>query len=197
LLARELHDVAHGKKIRLVSKVPDDRELVLDELADAVGHTFRISPFRAEPGEPHQLVIGRRALASGFQRVLIVVADLVEREVEPLEHGEAFADGARILGEEPRYLRRALHVPLGIRLQELAGGFQRPVLTHAGEHVLQSSPLRRVIEHVAERQHGDAVAGGKCSEFHKPPAVIAAVEAVGPEANMAGKSFVEGSKCSF
>ena len=80
-LAREPHDVVDGEEIGLVFEILDDRELVLDEFLDAVRDAAGIAPVRAEPGETHQLVIGRCALAGRFQRVFVIMADFVEREV--------------------------------------------------------------------------------------------------------------------
>ena len=70
------------------------------------------------------------------------------------------------------------------------------MLADAGTHVLQR---RRsgVIEHVAERQHRDAVAGGKRRKLRKPPAVIAMIEAGRAKPYMAGKDLGEGSQRSF
>ena len=73
--------------------------------------------------------------------------------------------------------------------RSLAGGLQRFVLADAGEHVLQPSPLRRVIEHVAEREHRDIAAGGEGGDCREATPVVAMIEAGRAEADMAGKSF--------
>ena len=70
-------------------------------------------------------------------------------------------------------------------------------LADAGEHVLQLSPLRRVIEHVAERQHGNFVARREGGDLGKPASVVAVIEAGGAEPHMAGEGFGEsGERCS-
>ena len=100
----------------------------------------------------------------------------------------------RVLGEEARHLRGALHVPLGIRLKQPSGGLERPLLAHAGEHVLQPPPLRRVIEHVAERQQRNHVARGEGGERREPPAVVAVIKTGRAEPHMAGEGLGEGGE---
>ena len=192
LRAGELHDVADGEEIGLVSELLDDLQLVLDRCDDLRRHAFRIAPGGAFPGEPHQLVEGRRALAGGFER--IVVLQLVEREGEALKHAKRLGDRLRIFGEEARHLRGALHVPLGIRFEQPAGGVERPLLAHAGEHVLQPAALGRVIEHVAEREERNLMARGKRGERREPSAVVAVIEARRAEPDMAGEGFGEGGE---
>ena len=162
---------------------------MLDELPDALRHAARIAFRRAFPGEADKLVIGRGALARGFQR--IIVSELVEREVEPLEEAHRLGDRFREIAEEPRHLGGTFHVPLGVGLEQPPGILQRSVLADAGEHVLQPAALGRVVEHVAQRQDGDAEAIGERGSLRQAAAVVAMIAAAGAEPHMARKRFGE------
>ena len=189
LLAGEMHDVADGEEIGLVFEVPDDRQLMLDELPDALRHAAGIAFRRALPGEADKLVIGRGALARGFQR--IIVSKLIEREAEPLEEAHRLGDRFGKVAKEPRHLGGAFHVPLGVGLEQPSGILQRSVLADAGQHVLQPAALGRVIEHVAQRQDGEAEAVGERGNLRQAAAVVATIAAACAKPHMAGKRLGE------
>ena len=102
-----------------------------------------------------------------------------------------------VAAEQARHLQRPLEVALGVGFQLEAGFLDGRLLAHAGEHVLQFSPLWRVIENVAERQHRDIVAGGESGDCNEAAAVVAMVKAGHAEPNVTGKGFGEGCECFF
>ena len=65
------------------------------------------------------------------------------------------------------------------------------MLPNAGKHVLQAPPLGRVVEHVAERDERDFVAGGERGKCRKAAAVIALIETASAKPDMAGEGFGE------
>ncbi len=89
LLAGEAHDVVDGEEIGGVVAALDERQLVGDRLPDLLRHAVGIAEAGAFLGEADQRLLRARRIAGRL--VGILVAELVEREVEALQH----RDGSR------------------------------------------------------------------------------------------------------
>ena len=152
LSAREAHHVVHGEEERLVAELGDERELVLDELANFLRRAGGKPPAQAVFGEPAQPARGR--LARRHQLLGILVAQFVEREIA------APGDRERLGEELGRIQLREAHAQpqaaLGVRMEvapALRHGAPEP---HRGEHVLQPPARAQVHVHVARRRQGQA-----------------------------------------
>jgi hypothetical protein len=69
--SREAHHVVHRKKKRLVAKLADERELVLDELADLRRHARREAPAQPFLGQLSEPRGGRMAFGDELGRILV------------------------------------------------------------------------------------------------------------------------------
>ena len=130
----------------------------------------------ALPGELGETLLRRHALRNRLLGIL--VAQLVEAEPAALDDFEAALDRALMATEKPRHLLRRFQMALGIGGEAIAGFLDRAAFADAGQHVLQRTPLRYVVEHIVgcdERQPGRLAKSGEADEA---PHIVAAIEVV-------------------
>ena len=195
LLAGVADDVVDGEEVRGVVAALDQFELMRDQPLDLVGHAAGIAEARAGFGELDQRCLRARGIAGRF--VGILIAELVERERQALEHRSALGNRLRMVAEQARHLGGILQVPLGIGFQPLAGGHQRHMLADAGEHVLQRPPFGPVIEHVIGGKERHADTAGKPRQEREPAVVAGAMQAVRHQADAAGKCLLQRNERRF
>ena len=97
------------------------------------------------------------------------------------------AERVGIAAEEPRHLGGRFQMALGIGDEAKAGLVDGAMLADAGQHILQRPPLGDVVEHVVdgdERQPGSL---GQRRQAGEAPRIVAAIEMLGGEIDMAGK----------
>ena len=77
--------------------------------------------------------------------------------------------------EQARHLVGRFDMPLGIRFQAQPRFVDRAFLADAGQHVLQGTAMRRVIEHATGSDEGNADARGEIGERCDAGAIVAAI----------------------
>ena len=186
LRPRESDDVLDGEEIGLVAKLGDQRQLVLDQLADVGGH-MRTAEHRVaaqwrvvwgissrEPllGQFAQMRRGR--LARGDDFLGILVAEFVQRKRAALRDRERLREQRRWI--DRRQARARPQMPLTIgkeRVTALGEG-----LFHAdrGNRVLQRAPGARVHMDIASRDLRQPACLRERSTADEPRAVEGAGE---------------------
>ena len=165
--SREPDDVVDGQEIRLVAQLGDERELVLDQLADVGGKT-RVgtgpdpgrTPIGVSPRQPFldQLAQMRcRRLARGHDFLRVFVAQLVQRKRAALGDRDRFREQRRRI--DRREPRPRAQVPLAVRVERVAALGERLFQADRGERVLQRAP--------GADMHVD-VAGGNLRQAARP-----------------------------
>ena len=149
-IAGKPDDIVNREEIRLVLELPDELKLMLHESRHFLRYAFRPAPPRAFLSQNAQMV--RRSPSLGHKLAGILVAKLVERELDALKYRERFAQevprinpGKLVKGPE-----HALRVRMKCKAQSL-DGFPVP---NRRQGVLQHSPLTAVHMHVAARHQG-------------------------------------------
>ncbi len=185
LRARERDDVVDGEEIGLVLQFGDQRELVLDQLADLrVQRDAAIPSRQAFLGELAQMRCGRLAFRHDLLRVF--VAQLVQRERAALRDRDRFREQRRRV--DRRKTRARAQVPLAVRVQREAAFGERLLHADRGERVLQRAPRADVHVDVAR---GDPRQSGHARErlgAREPDTVAGAGEELDGEPRAAGKS---------
>ena len=154
LLPAVADDLPHRQEVAAVVELVDERQFLVDLLADGRGHAGAeafAGPAERELAEPR----GRR-LAVGQPLGGIAVADLGQAERAARGHLAGPLDEHRLVGEQARHHLRRLQVVLGVRTGQPARRGQRDAVPDAGEDVLQVAARRRVIEHLGGRDQRQA-----------------------------------------
>ena len=175
LAPRVTDDVMDGEKIRRVIELGDERQFMIERLADIVRNALGIARGRA--------LLGRREARAHFLGIFIT--QLIQREGQCRIERRCFFDRSRRIAEEARHLGGRLEIALGIDGKAASRGVDRQVLANAGEHVLQFPPVGMVIEHVVDGDERHAGLAGDRGAPGEPRAVIAAIEHVGGEPHAA------------
>ena len=178
-------DVEDGEEVALVSEPLDEGELLLELRLDAIGKAARIAHGRPAPGHLLEPIGGLPARRHGL--VGIVVAKLVEREIDARQKVLRLGDGVRRVAEQARHLGRPLQVALGIDLEPAAGGVDRHLLADAGEDVLQVAGAGLVVERVVDGEERHGGGAGDAPEARQPAPVVAAAMHGGGEPDRAGR----------
>src|SRR5437763_16765024 len=89
---------------------------------------------------------------------------------------QGLLDCLRHVVEETHHLGRRFKIPLSIGCKAPACPVDGQVLADAGEHVLQSSPLGMVIEHVIDGDERHPGLRRNLRALHQTRAVIATIE---------------------
>ena len=188
--AGEGDDVAHGEEIARVLEPLDQRQLVLDQVADALGDGGRKALGGALPGQFGEALLRGQAghLAFWGDRLLgVFVAQFVE--AEPAAPDDLDAAGERVLvaAEEARHLRGRLQVALGMGGEAKPGLIDRAMRADAGQHILQRPPLGDVIEHIVDGDERKPGRVGDRGETGEAACIVAAIEMVRGEIGAAGE----------
>ena len=170
---RVMHDVVDGEKIGRVIERGNEREFLLERVADLLGNAVWKTPSRAFPGQFFQM--GLRCLALRNRLVRIFVSQLVEGEAARFRDLDGARQRVLIALEEARHLGRRFQMPLGIGFEAKPCVGKRAFLADAGEHVLKRAAHWAVIQHRAGGDERDARALGHPRETFDPRAVIAAI----------------------
>jgi hypothetical protein len=174
LRAGERDDVLDGEEIRLVFQFRDQRELVLDQLAD-LGRAARRRPI-----PPRQSLLGELAqirpgsVPRGHDFLRIFVAQFVERKRAALGDRNGLREQCgRIDRREP--CARA-QMALAIGVQRVAAFGERPLHPDRGEGVLQRAPGAYVHVDVAGGHLRQAGRVRERSAMREPRAIAGAGE---------------------
>ena len=173
VLAAVLNNLAHRQEIAAVVEFLDQRQFPVDLLADGLWNAAR-KP-RARTVERELAEPAGRGKAVGQPLSRIAIADLGQRERAALRHLAGSRDERRLVGEQPRHLRRRLQIVLGVRLEPAAGGRQRNAVADTGDHILHVAARRLVVQHFGgghQRQAGAGRAGAQprfLALFLRPP----------------------------
>ena len=145
LRPRERDDVVDGEEVGLVAELSDQRELVLDQLADVAGNAVAIAPRKSFLGQLAQ--VRRRRFVRRHDFLGILVAQLVERKcAAPRDRGRLGEQCGRIDRREPR--ARA-QMALAVGEERVAAFGERLLQPDRGERVLQRAPRADVHVDVA------------------------------------------------
>ena len=155
LLAREIDDVLDGQEIARKLHLPDQREFLVQRIAQALGNAFGIAPGGPLPGLAFEIAL--RIDAAGIKLLGIFVFQRVETEIAGVGHFARGGDGVRPAGEHADHGGRRFQVPLGIAEQQVPGLRHRGLVTDGGHHVLQGPLVGRGVMHVVGGEDAQAV----------------------------------------
>ncbi len=130
-------------------------------------------PRRTLPGERFQMRLWRRP--GRHRLVRIFIDEFIERKPASLHDGNRARHRLLVSTKETSHFLGPLEVSLGVCLQPVPGLVDGRMLAHAGQHVLQWPPVRRVIEYGVGRNERRAACGGHRRERSDPRPVIATV----------------------
>jgi len=164
----------NSKKIGRVIELADQRELMIERVADIVRDPFRVAAGGAFPGEMDERVLGARETCALLMGVF--VAQLVEREGQRLVERQRLVDCRRRFLEQARHFCRRLEIAFGIGGKTPACPVDDQVLADAGEHVLQFPPVGMMIERIVDGDERKTRLRRQTRALHQARAVIAAVE---------------------
>ena len=145
LRPRERDDVVDGEEVRLVAELGDERELVVDQLADVGRNASRITP--DQPGLGQRAQVRRRCLPRRHDLLGILVAQLVQREMAPLGDRDAFREQCRRI--DRRESRARAQMPLAVGEEREAAVGDRLLQPDRGDRVLQRASGAGVHVNVA------------------------------------------------
>ena len=180
LRARELDDVVHGEEERLVLRLGDDRELVLDQLAHLVVLVRRRGRDGQATGEPflgQAAQIAGRGLAGGNDLLGILVAQHLERELAARGDDERLGEPCGRIDAAQRLDRS--QVTLAVRVQRVAGFGNGGLEADRGQRVLQRAALALVHVHVACGDDGETEDRGDGDELFAARRVVGVEQALG------------------
>jgi hypothetical protein len=187
--AGKADDVEDGEEIRRIIERGDQLELVGKRGPHFFRHARRIARGGALPGEMLERVVRR---CEPFARLVgILIGELVERERELIRESPRLLDRIGKVPEHPRHLGGRFQVPLGIRREPPARRLERDVLADAGEHVLQAPALRRMIEHVVDRDERHADVVRELRRLREPRPIGAGIEHGCGEPHPLGRDFAQ------
>ncbi len=151
LRARELHDVVHGQKERLVAEFGDQAQLVLDALAHLLRRTRRPTFAGAAFREIAQMT--RRRRVRGHDLLGILVAQFIEAEpaaLGDLERGREQRRGIQLL-----QTAQGTQAAFAVRKQRETRRMNRGVQPNGRQHVLQRAAAAPMHVHVAGGDPGN------------------------------------------
>ncbi len=170
LLARIFDQIMHRQEKVLIAQLGNQTELLLDQFAHRLRDTPRPAALQARLGQGAQMRAGRQAGRHEFGGVLIV--QLRQRE------DTAFGDRNTLIEQrwriEMAQLRQRAQMPLGIRIQPLAGLIDRAAVAHGSQHILQGAARAQVHVHIAGGDGRQAAALGEAAQLRETSAVIGA-----------------------
>ena len=189
LRAGEADDVVHGEEIGRVAELGDQRELVVERGAHAVGNAVGIARPRAGLGEGFERRLRRRVARAQFFRV--AVGELVEAEGDPVEEADRLFHRVGRLDEQARHLFRPFEMALGIGLGQQPGRRERRLLADAGDDVGERPPLGIVHEDVVDRQKRRVEPARRRRALGEAAAHVGAVSRTRADPQPAGEGFAQ------
>ena len=158
----EIDDVPDDQKVTGKAELGDQVQLAI-ELRENLPSEVRIA--RARPGQCYFTKKRIHALALAHRVARELVAEILERKIEPRREADAFFHGLGKIGEKRGHLRAVLEMALIIRAEEPAGGVEMGVLAGAGEDVQHGALLALRVEHAIRRKQRDAPRAGQLHEL--------------------------------
>ncbi len=170
--AREADDVVHGQEIGGVIELADQFQLMVDLRLHLVRQADGPAAARALFRQRLQHRLRRPAVRRDLVRIL--VAQLVEAEAASFGDRQRLRQRIRPAAEQRRHRRRPLDMALAVLAEQPGAGFvDRHALAHAGQHVGQRPPRRRVHQHVVGRDQPGAAGAGEIGEMDDAAYVVA------------------------
>ncbi len=189
LRARIAHDVVHGQEIMRVVEFGDEIEFLSQRRAQPIVDPIRETGRGTGPGQILQMSL--RGLARRHRLIRILVFKLIERKIDAIGKAQGLPDRLGMIAKQPDHLGRRLEMPLGIGLQQAAGGLDTGLLADATDDVLQHPPLGQVIEHVIGGDQRDADIVRNPLQAGQAPPVVAMMEQAGGEPDALGRQAAQ------
>ncbi len=160
--AAEIDQIPDDQKIAGKAELPDDGQLVL-ELPAHLG-LERVAVALARAVQRHDAQVAVHALALRHGKTRKFVAEVLERELEPLRQPARVRDGVGSIGKERAHLGRALEMPLGVGRERVARGVEMRVQARAGEDIEHLAARRVVVQHAVGGQQRQALRVGQIDQ---------------------------------
>ncbi len=161
LAPAEVDEVPDDQEVAGQVQLPDQRQLALD-LATRLLVVGPIALARARVRHPRE--VRELRLARGHRVVREAIAEVVQREAEPIGQLLGAAQQVGPIGEEGAERGRRPQVALGVPGEQASGRRERAFLADAGQHVEQRAPARPRVSDAIRGHGGQPERGGRVQE---------------------------------
>jgi len=171
---REVDDVLDGEKIARQIKLGDQRQFAHQCGSDGFGQAVRVAPPCPFPDFAFEESL--RGLAIRVDFLGVFVPQFIKAEIAAVRHLSRGGNCVGPAGEEALHLHRAFQMPLGIGVEQVAGGGDGGLVPDRGHHILQGATLGHVVVDVIGGEEAETMGARKCVKALDPGDIVPAIE---------------------
>ena len=184
LILSKFDNIVDGQKIGRIFHLFDQPQFLLDLDAQPFRKGLAMPLMSGGPCQMREPAL--RCPAFGYRFFGIMIAQLVEREIDQAEQLLRLGQRLRMVAEQARHFRRRFEKTLGIGGKQAARFGNRGLLGNAGEDVVEGALFRRRIERIVGGDERDAVRFGKAVQSGEMALVRSGARHGGAQPDMGG-----------